>query len=416
MYRFDNMTFVRNGKVKIILDCIFAYLPFFVSFLLIFNIPDTKYIWSRVVICSIVYLFIFHFDDFFIEIKSKGYLVVPLLIFCLYFFFMQYYNDGNSNFPRILCYIVLYFIALPSRLIHMHVLKYMLVLGALLSSFVGLYEFFILGSARVGFYVLNPIPISFYFGLLLIFSVWLSFESYKKNNILCGLSIVSSLLLFICIILTETRASWMALVIVCLSCIVYSIFNSNLKKKSIYLSSLLAVIIGFGWNIPIVHNRIYDAYYQIEQYKNDNYNSSTGIRIKLWQAGLDMVKQGPLLGLHRVDVQRISNVKIQDGEYPKFLRSFLIHPNPNFHNQYVQNLVNSGFIGLLFLIVFIFLPILVFIKTRKKNTMLISCAIIQFSLISLFFDSMFLYSHVVILYCSIIMVIYYFSCGDYEKK
>ncbi|TQP20141.1 O-antigen ligase family protein, partial [Vibrio cholerae] len=76
MYRFDNMTFVRNGKVKIILDCIFAYLPFFVSFLLIFNIPDTKYIWSRVVICSIVYLFIFHFDDFFVEIKSKGYLVV----------------------------------------------------------------------------------------------------------------------------------------------------------------------------------------------------------------------------------------------------------------------------------------------------------------------------------------------------
>ncbi|EGQ9189755.1 O-antigen ligase family protein, partial [Vibrio cholerae] len=157
MYRFDNMTFVRNGKVKIILDCIFAYLPFLVSFLLIFNIPDTKYIWSRAVICSIVYLSIFHFDDFSVEIKSKGYLVVPLLIFCLYFFFMQYYNDGNSNFPRILCYIVLYFIALPSRLIHIHVLKYMLVLGALLSSFVGLYEFFILGSARVGFYVLNPI-------------------------------------------------------------------------------------------------------------------------------------------------------------------------------------------------------------------------------------------------------------------
>ncbi|TQQ67609.1 O-antigen ligase family protein, partial [Vibrio cholerae] len=82
----------------------------------------------------------------------------------------------------------------------------------------------------------------------------------------------------------------------------------------------------------------------------------------------------------------------------------------------VQSFVNSGFIGLLFLIVFIFLPILVFIKNRKINTTLISCAIIQFSLISLFFDSMFLYSHVVIFYCSIIMVLYYFSCGDYEEK
>ncbi|HGE6134640.1 TPA: O-antigen ligase family protein, partial [Vibrio cholerae] len=146
------------------------------------------------------------------------------------------------------------------------------------------------------------------------------------------------------------------------------------------------------------------------------YNSSTGIRIKLWQAGLDMAKQAPLLGLHRVDVQRISNAKIQEGEYPKFLRSFLIHPNPNFHNQYVQNLVNSGFIGLLFLIVFIFLPILVRIKTKKENTMLMSFSIIQFSLISLFFDSVFLYGHVVIFYCSIIMVLYYLSCGDYEKK
>ncbi|EKF9302795.1 O-antigen ligase family protein [Vibrio cholerae] len=416
MYRFYNMTFIRNGKVKIILDCIFAYLPFLVSFLLIFNIPETKYIWSRTIICSIAYLFFFNFNSSYIEIKSKIYLIVPLVVFCLYLFFMQYHNGGSSNFPRTLCYVILYFISLPSRLVKTHTLKYILVFGALLSGFAGLYEFFILGNTRIGFHVLNPIPISFYFGVLLIFIVWLFFESYKKNNVLCFLSIVSGLLLFACIILTETRASWMALVIVCLSCIVYSIFNSNLKKKSIYLSSLLAVIIGFGWNIPIVHNRIYDAYYQIEQYKNDNYNSSTGIRIKLWQAGLDMVKQGPLLGLHRVDVQRISNVKIQDGEYPKFLRSFLIHPNPNFHNQYVQNLVNSGFIGLLFLIVFIFLPILVFIKTRKRNTMLISCAIIQFSLISLFFDSMFLYSHVVILYCSIIMVIYYFSCGDYEKK
>ncbi|TQQ46565.1 O-antigen ligase family protein, partial [Vibrio cholerae] len=344
------------------------------------------------------------------------YLIVPLLIFCLYLFFMQYYNGGSSSFPRTLCYVILYFIALPSRLVKPHVLKYILVFGALLSGLAGLYEFFILGNTRIGFHVLNPIPISFYFGLLLIFIVWLFSESYKKNNVLCFLSIVSGLLLFTCIILTETRASWMALFFVSLSCILYATFNSKFKNKRVYLSSVLAVIIAFGWSIPIVHNRIYSAYHQIEQYKNDKYNSSTGIRIKLWQAGLDMAKQAPLLGLHRVDVQRISNAKIQEGEYPKFLRSFLIHPNPNFHNQYVQNLVNSGFIGLLFLIAFIFLPILVSIKTKKENTMLMSFSIIQFSLISLFFDSVFLYSHVVIFYCSIIMVIYYLSCGDYEKK
>lgn len=405
--------FINLKRFRWLADDVFVYLPFLISFVLIFNFPDSKYIWSRVIILSSLYLLFFKFDLWSVEIKDKILILFFYLSFGLYLFFMQHHNDGNSDFPRSVFYIFLFFLVLPSALINFQVLKYILILGSSLSGMVSIYEFIILDAERVGFYVLNPIPISFYAGLIFILNAWFVLTSYKKDSLLFYSSSVASILSLTTIFLTQTRATWLALGVVFLIYASYAFFRDSRKDKLLLFSFFIAFSIT-GLSLSSVKDRVSDAYHQILDYKNDNYNSSTGIRIKLWESGLDIAREGKILGLNRTDVQHITHAKIDSLEYPIFIKPFLIHPNPNFHNQYIQMLVDSGVIGLFFLIVFIFLPILVTVISSRARIVPISFLIVTFSLVCLFFDSLFMYNHTVILYGFITLLIYYTSCGYYE--
>lgn len=398
-----------------ITDVVLVYSPLVVSFWFIFNYPDAKHFWSKVTLISCAYLFLFRFNDWRYEVASKKLTLLILISSSAYFFFMQFCNYGNSDLPRTLLYVSLYFLVLPSSLIRLTVLKYILVVGALLSGLVSIYEVYVLGVERAGHYVLNPIPVSFNSGLLLILNVWIAFKSYRKAKLLSVLSVLAVLLTLVSVVLTETRASWLALLITLLIYIFHLVFNSTLKYKTLFLFIGYAMSISVLWNIPTVNVRVVEAYNQISEYKNNSYNSSTGIRIKLWEAGLDISQKSTLIGLSREEVQHIVNERIVSGEYPDFLKSFLIHPNPNFHNQYIQMLVTSGVLGLMFLMFMILSPVFLVIALGRSDLMLISTLVVVFSLVCLIFDSLFLYNHTLIQYGLVIILFYLLARLDNEK-
>lgn len=398
-----------------IADVVLVYSPLVVSFWGIFNYPDAKHLWSKVTLISCAYLFLFRFNDWLYEVESKKITLLILISSSAYFFFMQFCNYGNSDLPRALLYASLYFLVLPSSLIRLTVLKYILVVGAFFSGLVSIYEVYVLGVERAGHYVLNPIPVSFNSGLLLILNVWIVFKSYRKAKLLFVLSVLAVLLTLVSVVLTETRASWLALLITFLIYSFHLIFNSTLKYKILFLFIGYVMSISVLWNIPTVNVRVVEAYNQISEYKNNSYNSSTGIRIKLWEAGLDISQESTLIGLSKEEVQHVVNERIVSGEYPDFLSSFLIHPNPNFHNQYIQMLVTSGVLGLMFLMFMILSPVFLVIALGRSDLMLISTLVVVFSLVCLIFDSLFLYNHTLIQYGLVIILFYLLARLDNEK-
>jgi len=167
------------------------------------------------------------------------------------------------------------------------------------------------------------------------------------------------------------------------------------------------------WNIPIIKQRVSDAVNQVHNYENNYYKSSTGIRVKLWESGLLIASENISLGSNRSDVRSFSLLKIKEGTIPKYLRDFLIHPNPNFHNQYIQALVDSGLIGLTLILVFVLSPLLL-LKAEEFYSKLMGVSISVFTAICLWFDSLFLYNHTVILYSLVFFIV--FGVRRYEKE
>ncbi|MCG9753004.1 O-antigen ligase family protein, partial [Vibrio brasiliensis] len=167
----------------------------------------------------------------------------------------------------------------------------------------------------------------------------------------------------------------------------------------------IVLFTAFG-SVPDVRDRVFDAWEQIEKYSDDNYQSSTGIRIKLWISGVDIFSERAFLGNSKEDVQSIVESRITTGVFPEFLKPFLVHPNPNFHNQFIQSLVDSGLVGLMLVCLLVSAPYLLVIKSNCIGLRLFGISISLFVVICLSFDSLFLYNQTVILFCALLIMMF----------
>ncbi|TXY30879.1 O-antigen ligase family protein [Vibrio mimicus] len=389
------------------------YLPFFIVFFVIFNIPDSKYLASRFTLLSALYCAVRFYPAWIGDFLNKKNIVIFTLIFLSYFIFMKYYNEGNSDFSRAIFHSLLYFIFFPFNRFSRNFIFYLLVISSLFIGVASYYQVYCAGMSRAGYLSINPIPFSYFSGLCLILIVYFCLSNKNKNMtvfILTGIGILSSIY---AIILAQTRATFLALLVVFVLVSLSSLMKSASKVKSFRLLSLYFVMSIVLWNIPIIKQRVSDAVNQVHNYENNYYKSSTGIRVKLWESGLLIASENISLGSNRSDVRDFSLLNIKEGTIPEYLRDFLIHPNPNFHNQYIQALVDSGLIGLTLILVFVLSPLLL-LKAEEFYSKLMGVSISVFTVICLWFDSLFLYNHTVILYSLVFFIV--FGVRRYEKE
>jgi len=118
-------------------------------------------------------------------------------------------------------------------------------------------------------------------------------------------------------------------------------------------------------------NRIQALFTDVQLQTQNDYNSSTGMRLGTWEVALDILKENPILGVGNQDniteLQIITNEKY----YLKPLNWF-----PHFHNQYLDIISALGLLGL-----FIFLSLFWNIVKLKQTS---EIYFIQISFISIF--------------------------------
>lgn len=391
------------------MECLIVLSPFYLIFLLVFNVPDTKFLFSRLTILVSIYCAVRYKSYWALNLKDR---YVPILLgflFVTYFFLMQYLNEGNSDFPRSVLYLILYFLFLPFGLISINTVFYMVSFGCVLSGASSFYEWGVLGAERVGYIVSNPIPFSYYAGVCAIATAFLFFVKFKNKCFtyfdcaLLTLAIGSSLL---SIVLSQTRATFLSLFLIIIFISSLYFFRSPSVKKLSSIMVLFFILIVFFSNIPDVKYRVIDAWEQISNYSNNDYYSSTGIRIKLWLSGIDIFRDGVLVGHSKSEVRFMIVKGIEDGLYPIFLGPFLNHPNPNFHNQFIQSLVDGGIVGFILVCLLLVAPLFSVAKSKITSMKLFAGSIILFTMICLWFDSLFLYNQTIILYCSLTILMY----------
>ena len=192
---------------------------------------------------------------------------------------------------------------------------------------------------------------------MLFLSMVRIFEEDPKEWII---TIASSMFGLSAIVLSGNRGSWISaiiLAVVYLAIIYKKYLHNNVKYKLLALS-LVALILTLASNTQTVSTQVSNTKVAIDRWSSgDVQRSSIGERLNMWMAGLEAVKQSPIIGYG----YRNANKAAQ--EYT----SKDIAGYTHLHNEYITNLVSAGMIGLISLLFLLFAPVKIFYQRLKHK-------------------------------------------------
>lgn len=210
-----------------------------------------------------------------------------------------------------------------------------------------------LSGRRVDFGYTNAQHTAFYFGLLLIMGGGWFFKCLGMRVAKPEWVIAFALMAlgFVGVVVTQTRAVWLALALILLGLVVVSLLRILKHRRPDWLKpkvllSLVTVVgaVAFTLSViaPVVEQRLSDEQDVMEAIGDGRMDdvpfSSIGIRIHTWVYGWDKVLERPLTGWGA----KSRGPLIDEGPFPDWLKDRFGH----FHNSYLETLLAYGLLGL----------------------------------------------------------------------
>ncbi len=351
-------------------------LPYFFSVtgMLILESGDKKMV-PLFLISIIVSLIAFKKETILNNIRSPFLLLIIAL--CLYTIFSYYYHGASSRELRALIGTTLFLIFFPYKLLTKKTLCWIVLIGGVVTCLNSLYLNVYMGSVRDTGYI-NPIPYATASGLLAI----ISFSLLIEESTLKGktLPLLSFLLYLPPMIFSESRGVWIAFFISTFILFVSKLLTSSPTKNQLLLS-IATIIILLSTSSYIFKNQITERYnltiQEIDKIKNNDYNTSFGLRLKMWKLAPDSFNKKPILG-HGQNHQKILKQKLKKKIISKKLYRY---SSRHYHNQFLDKMVKSGIVGLILVTSLLTFPLF-----KLKNTLIHEKYIVIGS-VSLFFIS-----------------------------
>jgi O-antigen ligase len=148
---------------------------------------------------------------------------------------------------------------------------------------------------------------------------------------------------------------------------IFAVGFTNIKNKFKAFFSILFLIISIfyaAYHISPVFKTRFDTganeLVKIEANSSDKYHGSFGTRLGLWVIGVDLIKNEPFFGNGIGDNRTLINNYVLNG--PKEFKTIKVR---GFHNEYIETLVQLGFIGLI--IYLLILYNLYYMKISNKS-------------------------------------------------
>ncbi|EKO3501367.1 O-antigen ligase family protein [Vibrio fluvialis] len=319
---------------------------------------------------------------------------ILLWVFALFIFFQSWLNGVSSREIRtILCLslIALYF---PFQRIRPSYYQTIVILGCCTIFLNSAYFNIVLGLNRESG-VVNAIPYAGIAALLALWAIHFSFEAHtSKMRLLFGML---ALLPITCLVLTESRGVWLAFI--CAS-LVLSWGKFKLTFKKMLVAGVVVSAAMFMLSGSFIEQRIEKTHYEIEQIQQGNMNTSIGLRLQMWQASVKLADDNWLFGLGTGHADKLEQL-YQQHQISKALYEF--HP-PHYHNQFIDSVVKSGLVGLIFLLLMLCIP---FFLTRHADKRIKSmvCSVIMLYVIMGLTDVPFYNGQTFILYVLTMLIL-----------
>lgn len=348
------------------------FLNFVVSYFFITLVIIPKAYGSGIILAVVALLFIFGY-----LIKNK---TVPTLdLRCRYFFYpfifyfiiylcsVVIYQDSLSvlDSPSRALFFLLLFFLLPFYSISFKTLLLSIPLGGIATGIYAFYQKFFLHYDRAlsdTTYVIQSGDMAMSLG---VFSLALMFYCWKKKEfyyvLLCAIGSLGGILGSF---LSATRGGWLLMPFIV---VILFILNRKALSKKVIISFLSVLLLIFVTLLITpsskVLSQIERAKIEIANFgKEGNADTSVGARLELWKASWISIQEKPIFGWGYTGAKEERKKQGEQGilaEYPASLG--------HAHNQYINDTLERGIIGLFSLLGIFLLPLWQYFKAYRES-------------------------------------------------
>ncbi|MCW8329588.1 O-antigen ligase family protein [Photobacterium sp. SDRW27] len=332
---------------------------------------------ALVVVSILASVFKYKFDIAKINIKSNKFSMILFIASVHAVIAYEVYGFGQSEL-RALISALLFSIFFPTHLLNKKLFLYLLPLSSIgtLASLIWQLEVLQLSRLKL---VINAIPLATFCAALAIitFETALNSEKRKHKVLLFG----SSLIALISMTYTGSRGVWLAMAVLAILTVIRFIKDKNsvkLTRNKIILIFFAATCSLFFSYEPI-NNRYNATMHEFKLMEKGVKDSSIGLRLQMWRAGVLITKSAPILGVgdrHSEIIKELHNKNLVH----KSLITFKVR---HYHNQYIDKLVKNGILGLIIFLIVLFSPLWFSYRSNSKEKFIITCMVVLFAIAAL---------------------------------
>ena len=337
-------------------------------------VVHSGYMVSIALLTIIALPFLFRRQTYTLTPWQRGIVAVFLFYFAVHAlstFTDTHWAARNFDVPSRAIMGVVIFLLLIQRKLSFLAIGYGAGLGAILGVVLAVYQKFYLGYERA-FSDRMPIQIgdiSMTLGLIsLCFLFYFIKKGQTKSIVLFSIATLSGLMGSL---LSGSRGGWILLPVIL---VVFFVMHRDYltKKAKRYLSVSMVCILLISLIPQVgVTKRIHQGYADLYSFYTKEWQggkgNSLGTRLLLWENAIDSIKAKPLLGWGKYGIDEYLKEKLAKGEITESI--YQVQKDTHAHNQFLQELMTKGLLGLIAFLGILLVPLRVFRKAFINNSL-----------------------------------------------
>lgn len=194
-------------------------------------------------------------------------------------------------------------------------------------------------------------------------------EPKKGKQLLLLLGLIAGVYLMIG---SKTRGSWFGIPPLLLLWINFKLNSLNMRSTVFFILPLILLFGLFGlYLFPETTTRLGSAFSEIVSWlDNSNPDTSTGVRLSMWQVSWELYKHSPFHGYGDIGFKNhLNDPWLQNIATPYIKETIVNGP----HNEFLANLLRSGTLGGLSTLCLFFIPLRLFWQNRRNQQTELAC-------------------------------------------
>ncbi|WP_117235667.1 O-antigen ligase family protein [Vibrio maerlii] len=267
---------------------------------------------------------------------------------------------GQLDMPTrvIFAAIIMLFIAnIPP---HIKVVFYSICLGSSIAGVLAIYHYMTVGERAFfgnGYMVIQAGGIAASLATLSI--VALIYAKSAKNKLLVAISTIGATLGLSATLLSGARGAWVLTPFIVI--FLFYIYRGYFSQRSKTLAIFATMAIMF-FSYPTVEPRVNSMFSELHEYRKNDVNTSSGIRLELWKSATYSAIDKPIFGQGFDGIEHAKREQISKGLVDKRVLG-----STRAHNQFFEELQAKGLIGLITILGFFGLPLYLLLEKARSS-------------------------------------------------